>query len=297
MIEGDQGQHRRDHEHHDHHADHREQRREQLGQRLLQGLGDVVDVVGDPAQQLTARRAVEVGQRQSVDLALHLVAHPVDGPLHRRVQQVALPPQQQGADHVEPQRDQQDLAEQAEVDADPGGDVEALHQVGERVVALRAERGDRLLLGGPGRQLLADEAGEDHVGGPAEDPGADDAEHDAGHRQHDREDDHHPLGHQVSEQPLQGRSEVERLLHRDGGAGRPGPGRWCVLGAHRCLGQRGGLVVGAHHHIGRDEGLAGGGEVDEGIGDLAVGSTRVLAVGFTHAAASSALSWESTISA
>ena len=79
--------------------------------------------------------------------------------------------------------------------------------------------------------------------------------------------------------------------------GGRGPGRRCVLGALRRLGQRGGLVVGGRHHIGRDERLAGGGEVDQGIGDLAVGPTRVLAVGLAHAAASSALSWESTISA
>ena len=79
--------------------------------------------------------------------------------------------------------------------------------------------------------------------------------------------------------------------------GGRGPAGGAYLGRTGALVKRGGLVVGAGHHVGRDEGLAGGGEVDEGIGDLVVGSTRVLAVGLAHAAASSALSWESTISA
>ena len=61
-------------EHHRQHADHGEQRRQQLAQRLLQGLRDVVDVVGHPAQQLAARLPVEVRQRQPVELVLDLGA-------------------------------------------------------------------------------------------------------------------------------------------------------------------------------------------------------------------------------
>ena len=57
-------------EHHRQHADHRQQRGEQLAHRLLQGLRDVVDVVGDPAEQLAARLPVEVAQRQPVELVL-----------------------------------------------------------------------------------------------------------------------------------------------------------------------------------------------------------------------------------
>ena len=45
-------------------ADQREHRREHLAQRLLQALRDVVDVVGDPAQQVAARLAVDVAERQ-----------------------------------------------------------------------------------------------------------------------------------------------------------------------------------------------------------------------------------------
>ncbi len=50
----DQRQQRRDHEHDDDDADDGEQRGQQLAQRLLQALGDVVDVVRDPAEQLAA---------------------------------------------------------------------------------------------------------------------------------------------------------------------------------------------------------------------------------------------------
>ena len=38
-------------------------RREHLAQRLLEALGDVVDVVGDPAQQVAARLLVDVAER------------------------------------------------------------------------------------------------------------------------------------------------------------------------------------------------------------------------------------------
>ena len=55
-------------EHHDQHADDGEDRRDQLGQALLERLADVVDVVGDAAQDVAARLAVEVGERQAAEL-------------------------------------------------------------------------------------------------------------------------------------------------------------------------------------------------------------------------------------
>ena len=79
----------RDPEHHRQHREHGEQRGEQLAHRLLQRLADVVDVVGDPAQQLAARLLVEVAQRQPVDLVLDVGAHPQHGALHDVVEQVA----------------------------------------------------------------------------------------------------------------------------------------------------------------------------------------------------------------
>ena len=44
----------------------REQRGEHLAQRLLQRLGDVVDVVRDAAEGVRPRLAVEVAERQPV---------------------------------------------------------------------------------------------------------------------------------------------------------------------------------------------------------------------------------------
>ena len=53
---------------------------------------DVVDVVGDAAEQLAARRAVEVAERQPVDLVLDVLAHPAHGALHDAVEDVAGQP-------------------------------------------------------------------------------------------------------------------------------------------------------------------------------------------------------------
>ena len=92
------------------HRDHGHQRGEQLAHRLLQRLADVVDVVGDPAEQLAARRAVEVAQRQPVDLVLDVLAHPADGVLHDAVEDVALQPGQQRRGDVDREHEQQHVA-------------------------------------------------------------------------------------------------------------------------------------------------------------------------------------------
>ena len=51
---------------------------------------DVVDVVGDPAEQLAARLPVEVAQRQPGQLGLDLLAQPEDDALHDRRRHPAL---------------------------------------------------------------------------------------------------------------------------------------------------------------------------------------------------------------
>ena len=63
------------------HADEQQHRREHLAQRLLQALGDVVDVVGDPAQQVAALLLVDVAERQGVDLVLDVGAQLEHQPL------------------------------------------------------------------------------------------------------------------------------------------------------------------------------------------------------------------------
>ena len=83
----DQGEQRGDDEHHHQHPRHGQSRGEQLAEGLLQGLADVVQVVGHPGEQLAARAGVEVRQRQPVDLVLHVRAQPVDGALDDLVEQ------------------------------------------------------------------------------------------------------------------------------------------------------------------------------------------------------------------
>ena len=78
-------------------------------------------------------------------------------------------------------------AEGVEVDAVAGVQGHAGDHVGDAALALGAQAGDGLRLGHAGRDLLADDALEDDVGGVAEDLGADDGEGHADHReQHDQ---------------------------------------------------------------------------------------------------------------
>ena len=79
-------------EHHDQHADDGQDRRDELGQALLERLADVVDVVGDAAQDVAARVAVEVLERQAPQLLVDVAAQPVDGPLGDAGHDVGLAP-------------------------------------------------------------------------------------------------------------------------------------------------------------------------------------------------------------
>ena len=81
-------------EHHHQHADERQHRREQLAQRLLQALGDVVDVVGDAAEQVAARLAVDVAERHRLSLSSTSRAQPVHRALHDAGEQERLQVQQ-----------------------------------------------------------------------------------------------------------------------------------------------------------------------------------------------------------
>ena len=72
--EGDEREQPRDPDHHDDRADQRQHLRQHLRQRLLQALRDVVDVVRDAAQQVAALRAVDVAERQAVELVFDVCA-------------------------------------------------------------------------------------------------------------------------------------------------------------------------------------------------------------------------------
>ena len=109
--ERDDRQERADRQHHDQDADDREQRGDQLGQALLERLADVVDVVRDPAQQVAARVAVEVAERQPAELLVDVLAQPVDGPLGDAGHDVALHPAEDRAHDVEPEQERDHAAE------------------------------------------------------------------------------------------------------------------------------------------------------------------------------------------
>ena len=73
-----------------------------------------------------------------------------------------------------PEHEEQDPGQRGEVDALAGHDVvHRREHVGDGVLALGPQRVGGLLLGDPGRDLRAEDAGEDQVGGVAEDLRAD----------------------------------------------------------------------------------------------------------------------------
>ena len=86
-------------------------------------MGDVVDVVGDPAEQLAAGLLVEVGKREAVQLVLDVAPEPVDGAVDRDGEHAPLHPLQQRGHDVEAEHEEQDLGEGGEVDALAGHDV------------------------------------------------------------------------------------------------------------------------------------------------------------------------------
>ncbi len=163
----DDRQQRADPEHHRQDADDRAQGGDQLGQGLLERVGDVVDVVGDTAQRVAARMAVVVAQRQTGELQVDVPAHPVDGPLRDAGHDVRLPPGEDGARDVDRGDEQQHVAERLEVHAVRHG--QAREQVRLLRLAGGPQRIDRLLLREAFRDLLADDAIEDDVGRRAED--------------------------------------------------------------------------------------------------------------------------------
>src|SRR5690606_15731828 len=183
-----------------------------LAHGLLERLGDVVDVVGHPAQQLAAGLAVEVAQRQTVDLVLDVGTKPPDGPLDDVGDPEPLEPAGEGGHAVHADDESQDLADGGEVDPPAGDDVHRLQHPGEGVLPLGPQSLDDGLFGDPGRELGADEAAEDLVGRPAEHLGGEHGQHDADDRQHQHGDDLDAVGAQQAEEALRRALEVHRLL-------------------------------------------------------------------------------------
>ena len=152
----------------------------------MHALLDVVDVVRRPAEDLAAGQAVEVAQREAVQLVLDVAAQASNGAVDDAVEQPALGHRQDRRHDVQHEGEQQDVAQLVELDAATGYDVHPSDDVSEAVVAAGAQ--PRLGLGGAltGRHPTTDHAAEDDVRGHAEDAGSDDREADAdrGKRDH-----------------------------------------------------------------------------------------------------------------
>ena len=245
-----QGQPPGDRQHHGHHPHHGQHGGHRAGQGLLEGVGDIVDVVGEAAEELAALDAVEVGQGQAVDLGLDVGAQPVHRPDHRPVEDEPLEPGQQGRGRVDRQGEEQDAPQSREVDALPGHQVHGADHVCHIAVARGGHGLDRLLLGRARRQEGADGALEDDIGGAPQDLGGGHGQHDGGHGgepghrelefEGGQEGDHPGEGGPEGVGPARGRAGAPVVR---GGAGARGRGELLLVGIDG--GGRGG-VGGAH---------------------------------------------------
>ena len=171
--------------------------------------------------------------------------------------QVALDVPEDGRGQVDQADGEQHEAEGVEVEPGAGDDVLRLDDVGDGAVALGARRGCGLLGGEPGRQLAADHAGEDQVGGVAEDLGADDVERHADHAERDDDGDAEPVRPEQPGEPFGRRPEVRRLL---GGHAGAHPGRAVAApGVGHAAGGLAGLGVLLGLAAGGARGRGGGG--------------------------------------
>ena len=263
-----------DREHHPHDAHDGEDRGQRPGQRLLEGVGDVVDVVGDAGEHLAALHLVEVGQRQAVDLGLHLLAQPVHGGHGDAVEQESLQPHEDRRGDVQHEHRGEDRAEATEVDALARPQVHGGGHIRHVALPRGAQALDDLLLRDPLWQARGDDALEDDVRGVAQHLGR-------GHGQHDPDD-------------ARQRDDRQRSLEGGEQADHAAEGGPEGLGLAR--GRAGVPVVGGR--------LRGGGELDLLLAQLVGGGARALLVGAVRPlvacvaahAATSCPSWEETIS-
>ena len=221
--QGDRGQEGGNEEHHDEDADDRQQRRHDLAQGLLEGLGNIVDVVGGTAQYLAQRLAVEIAQRQAGQLGLHLLAQPEDRTLHGHGEQPPLHQATQRGGEVDHEHQQQDLADMAEVDPPAGRQVHRSEHGGERAVPLVAQPGHHFSFGHPSWEFFGDDTGEDQVGGVAQQPGPQHRKADAGRAEPHGEADQRALGAELTEQAPGRRAEIEGLFDRPPAAHEAAP--------------------------------------------------------------------------
>ncbi len=115
-------------------------------------VGDVVDVVRDPAQRVAPGMTVEVGRGSRPSFRSTSLPKPVHRPLGDAGHDVGRGPAEQRAHEIERGEDQEDLGERGEVDARRRGHGHPREHVGELALAARPEGRLDLGLGHPGRR-------------------------------------------------------------------------------------------------------------------------------------------------
>jgi hypothetical protein len=107
---------------------------------LLKALGDVVDVVGHPTQQIAAGLCVDVAERQAADLVLDVGPQSVHRSLHDTGQCVRLQVGEPGSAYVQALETLVDAAQMNRGQADSSQArqvaLTALHQAANEVVRL-----------------------------------------------------------------------------------------------------------------------------------------------------------------
>ncbi len=203
---------------------------------LLDGGGDVVDVVGDAGQQVAAGVSIEVAQRQPADLHVNVAAqllHRVRGdPGH----DVRLAPTEYRGQQVDHHHERQQVPQSREIDANPGRERHSGQHVRNLVLALGAQSRLGLLLGDARGQLGAYRALEHQGRGIAQQLRANHGETHAraGEQQHG--DEPAPEDGKAVHQAPGGALEIGRFLHRDGKPGhraaltRPAAGQGTTCG-------------------------------------------------------------------
>ncbi len=157
---------------------------------------------------------VEVLQRKPGEFQVDVAPQRVDRALGDSGHDEPLQPAEERAEQVHRREQDEDPRERLKVHADTGREAGLGDHLGELGLALRVEPGDRRLGRRAGRELLADDAGEQHVRRLSQDPWAGDAEGDADDRHHHHEDDLGAFRLECGQQSQAGLLEVARLGDR-----------------------------------------------------------------------------------
>ena len=212
--DGDDGEQRTYPDHHGEHADDGKDGGHELGEGLLEGRGDIVDVVRDPAEEVSARRGVVVLQRQPAELVIDFLPKPEHRALGNAGHDRVLRPGEQCAHEVDDGNERDDPCQLTEVDTVAGVQGHGPDHLGLTIVARCLEPGDRLLLGHAARDPGGDDASENHVRRIAEELRSEYGEEHAHAAEDEHGTDEPAFGMQSLGESANGTAEIGRLLRR-----------------------------------------------------------------------------------